>query len=228
MTRKKDGRARAEGGEPRDLCEADRFTYCGLFTDHAGDPHSAFTTGARVRRRPRGKAPIPKEGADMGTARLLLLAAWAFAAVARAEEPPVTISVPRLSMEVGLKLARAAIEACRKENVNVAVTVVDRGGHPQVVLRDTLAMDLTLVVSRQKAYTAMSFNAPTSELESRFKGAYSVPKLETLVISAGGLPITGGGRILGGVGVSGSPSGETDEKCAQAGIDAVRFDLEGA
>ena len=33
-------------------------------------------------------------------------------------------------------------------------------------------------------------------------------------------------RILGGIGVSGAPSGEVDEKCATAGLDAVREDLE--
>lgn len=143
------------------------------------------------------------------------------------KDAPATVPIPRLSMDMAMKLAKATIDACRKQNVNVAVTVVDRGGHPQVVLRDTLAMDLTLPVSRQKAYTAMSFNSPTSQLEGRFPGAYSVPKLEGLIISAGGLPITGGGSIIGGVGVSGAPSGVTDERCAQAGIDAIKFELEG-
>jgi len=95
-----------------------------------------------------------------------------------------------------------------------------------VVLRDTLAMDLTLPISKQKAYTAMSFNSATSQLEGRFPGAYSVPKIDSLIIAAGGLPITGGGSIIGGIGVSGAPSGEQDEKCAQAGIDAVKFELE--
>ncbi len=32
--------------------------------------------------------------------------------------------------------------------------------------------------------------------------------------------------MLGGVGVSGAPAGETDEECAQAGVDAVIDDLE--
>lgn len=141
-------------------------------------------------------------------------------------EPPVVVMMPRLSVDVATKIATAAIEACRKASVNVAVTVVDRGGHPQVVLRDTLAMDLTLPISRQKAYTAMSFNLPTSQLEGRFPGTYSVPKIDSLLIQPGGLPITGGGSILGGVGVSGSPSSVQDEKCAKAGLDAVRFELE--
>lgn len=139
---------------------------------------------------------------------------------------PAIVSISRLSMDTAMKLAKATIDACRKENVNVAVTVIDRGGHAQVVLRDTLTMDLALPISKQKAYTAMSFNAPTSQLEGRFPGNYSVPKLDTVIVAAGGLPITAGGAIVGGVGVSGAPSGTTDEKCAQAGIDAVKFDLE--
>ena len=41
----------------------------------------------------------------------------------------------------------------------------------------------------------------------------------------GGLPIEAGGQFYGGVGVSGA-SGEMDEACAQAGLDAVLDDLE--
>jgi len=104
--------------------------------------------------------------------------------------------------------------------------VIDRGGHEQVVLRDVLAMDITIPISKQKAHTAMVFNSPTSQLEGRFKGSYAVPKLDTLVISAGGVPINVGGNIMGGIGVSGAPSGETDEKCAAAGLKAVQADLE--
>jgi len=156
-------------------------------------------------------------------------AAIVFTGVAAAadKDAPATVPIPRLSMDLGVKLAKATIDACRKQNVNVAVTIVDRGGHPQIVLRDTLAMDLTLPISRQKAYTAMSFNSPTSQLQGRFPGSYSVPKVDGVIIAAGGLPITGGGSIIGGVGVSGAPSGETDESCAKAGLDAIKFELEG-
>jgi uncharacterized protein GlcG (DUF336 family) len=147
-------------------------------------------------------------------------------AMAAEPEPPVTVPIPRLTMDMALKMAKTSIDACRKQGLNVAVTVIDRGGHPQVVLRDTLSMDLTLTISRQKAYTAMSFNSPTSQLEGRFPGNYSVPKVDGLLVAAGGLPITGGGSILGGIGVSGAPTGEQDEKCAQAGIDVIKFELE--
>ena len=47
-----------------------------------------------------------------------------------------------------------------------------------------------------------------------------------VVMSAGGVPIEVGGSLLGGVGVSGAPTGETDQECAQAGVEAVQTDLE--
>lgn len=138
------------------------------------------------------------------------------------------INTSRITLQTALTIAQAAVDECRKQGVQIGVTVVDRAGHPQVVLRDVLAMDLTLEISRQKAYTALSFNTPTSQLGDRFSGAYGVMKLDGLVASAGGLPITAAGALLGGVGVSGAPSGVVDEQCAQAGIDAVSADLEMA
>ena len=146
--------------------------------------------------------------------------------LAFASDQPMTVNIKRLSMETALRIAQAAMAQCRKEGVQIAVTVVDRGGHEQVVLRDVLAMDITLPISKQKAHTAMAFNTPLSQLESRFTKPFMVAKLDGLIVSAGGLPINIGGNILGGVGVSGAPSGLTDEKCAKAGIDAVAADLE--
>lgn len=161
----------------------------------------------------------------------LATALWltpAAAPLAADGDQPVMVNIKRLSMETALRIAEAAIKQCRAEGVQIAVTVVDRGGHPQVVLRDVLAMDITVPISRMKAHTALAFNSATSSLEGRFTSPHSVAKLDSLVISAGGVPVQAGGQILGGVGVSGAPSGETDEKCAQAGVDAVSADLEMA
>jgi uncharacterized protein GlcG (DUF336 family) len=141
-------------------------------------------------------------------------------------EQPMTVSIKRLSMETALRIAQGAIAACREEGVQIAVTVIDRGGREQVVLRDVLAMDITLPISKKKAHTAMAFNTALSDMEGRFSGSYSVPKIDELLVSAGGIPINIGGNLMGGIGVSGAPSGETDEKCARAGLEAVRADLE--
>lgn len=139
---------------------------------------------------------------------------------------PLTVNIKRLSLDTAMRIGKAAIDKCRKEGVGITVTVIDRGGHPQVVLRDTLAMDVSIPISMKKAYTAMEFNSPTSEMDDRFKGAYNVPKVDELLISAGGIPINIAGNIMGGIGVSGAPSGLTDEACAKAGLAAVKDDLE--
>ena len=141
-------------------------------------------------------------------------------------EHPLTVNIKRMSLDTALRIGQAAIEKCRKDGVQITVTVVDRGGHAQVVLRDTLSMDVSIAISKKKAYTAMEFNTPTSELVNRFPGAYSVPKIDELLISAGGIPVNVGGNIIGGIGVSGAPSGVTDEACARAGLEAVLDDLE--
>ncbi len=154
-----------------------------------------------------------------------LLCGTGSVALAADANPPL-ITIKRMSLEMALKLAQAAIAQCRKDGLQVAVTVIDRGGHPQVVLRDVLAPDLTLTISREKAYTAMSFNSPTSAMGKRFTEPFSVGKVKGLVFSAGGLPITAAGSIVGGVGVSGAPSGKQDERCARAGLDAVETDLQ--
>lgn len=143
-----------------------------------------------------------------------------------AEEPPVTLPIQRLSLDMAVKAATAAIEACRQKGMNITVAIVDRGGRQQVVMRDTLAMPLTIDVAQQKGYAAMNFNAPTSQLENRFTSPFSPGKVEGIILSAGGLPIAAGGTIIGGIGVSGAPSGKTDEECAAAGLEAITAELE--
>lgn len=140
-----------------------------------------------------------------------------------AEDQPLLIPVKRLSLETALRIARATLEACREKGFQIGVTVVDRGGHPQVVLRDVLAPDLTLIISRQKAYTALSFNTPTSSLGNRANSPLSY--VDGLAMFAGGIPVQAAGELVGAVGVSGAPAGEMDEECAKAGVDAVADDL---
>lgn len=156
--------------------------------------------------------------------KLIAALALTFAISPAMAEEEMVVNIKRLSMETTQKIAMAAVEACRKQGINVGVTVVDRNGIPQVMLRDTLAAHLTIEISKRKAYTAANFNAATSTLEDRADTA--VGRFDDLIMSAGGLPINVGGFIYGGIGVSGAPSGETDEMCAQAGLDAVAEDLE--
>jgi len=142
------------------------------------------------------------------------------------EDEPGTVKVQRLTMNTALTIARAAIDACTAKGIQIGVSVVDRNGIVQVALRDTIAAPITIPISKGKAHTAANFNAATSSLQDRANSA--VGRFPGLVMSAGGLPIQVSGALVGAVGVSGAPSGITDEECAQAGIDAVIDDLEMA
>lgn len=145
-----------------------------------------------------------------------------------AAEVPVIVKIPRLTVEASGKIAHAAMDACRKQGIQIGVTVVDRSGDAMVMMRDTLAPRVTLEISRQKAYTAVNFNAATSSMENRFSQPFAVGKVDGLVFSAGGVPIEAAGNIVGAVGISGAATGEQDEACARAGIEAIQFELETA
>ena len=143
---------------------------------------------------------------------------------AAAEDENMMIQVQRLSLDTAEVIAKETIAACREKGIQVGVTVVDRNGIPQVAMRDTIAPPITLPISKGKAYAAVMFNVPTAELSER--ADTPIGRVPGVVMSTGGLPIQVGGSLLGGVGVSGAPSGVTDEECAKAGIEAVQTDLE--
>ena len=136
----------------------------------------------------------------------------------------VAVDIKRLSMDTALSIASAAISECRKQGIQIGVVIMDRGGRTQVALRDTVAADITLRIAEEKAYAALSFNVPTSDLGARADSPLG--RLDGMVMLPGGLPVHAGGEIYGAVGVSGAPSGKVDEDCAKAGIKAVIDDLE--
>lgn len=153
-----------------------------------------------------------------------LLAVGATALPAQAEEDDLTVSVQRLSMESATRVAQATIEECRNQGYQVSVTVVDRNGIPQVMMRDTLAPPVSVGISKDKAYTSANFTAPSGGLE-RMKGSPLYHR-DGLAMTAGAVLIEGAGKVFGAVGVSGAPGGDIDESCAQAGADAIAEDLE--
>jgi uncharacterized protein GlcG (DUF336 family) len=145
---------------------------------------------------------------------------------ASAADDPMMVSVKRMSLETAQRIAQATVDACREKGIQIGVTVVDRDGVVQAQLRDTIAPPITIPISYKKAYTAANFNSATSALEPRADTA--VGRQDFLVMSAGGVTVEVGGALIGGVGVSGAPAGETDEECAKAGVEAVQLDLDMA
>ncbi|MFN5157207.1 MAG: GlcG/HbpS family heme-binding protein [Betaproteobacteria bacterium] len=160
---------------------------------------------------------------------LVTVAALLAAATALAQGGSATHAVRLLTPEAAPTAVTAALAECRRQGFQVAVAVVDRAGVTQSLLRDRFAGAHTPEVAADKAWTAVSFRTPTTELARATQpgqpssGLRSVPRFTAV---GGGLTIEAAGSIVGGIGVSGAPSGDADDGCARAGIAALRDDLE--
>jgi len=159
-----------------------------------------------------------------------LALSFAFTSVAAAQDddsPYVTFQV--LKPELALRMAETAMTTCRDAGYQVGVTVVDRFGIPQVFLRDRFAGVHVYETSRRKAWTAVSFRGPTSELDIATRpGGVSagIRQLSEALPLGGGLIVeTGEGSLIAGIGVSGAPSPGFDDDCAQAGIESIEEEI---
>jgi uncharacterized protein GlcG (DUF336 family) len=129
-----------------------------------------------------------------------------------------------LTLETALEVAQAAMKKCRDDGFQVAISVVDRGGIPQVTLRDRFAGPHTPDTATRKAWTAVSFRTDTGELAklSESGEAWAIRNVTNALPLGGGVQIRAGdGDMVGAVGVSGAPGGPADEACAKAGIAAI-------
>ncbi|MFD7864494.1 heme-binding protein [Streptomyces sp. NPDC059783] len=126
-----------------------------------------------------------------------------------------------LTLDAATKAAQASLDAAKKENQRVAVSVVDRNGNTILTLRGDGAGPQAYESAVKKAYTAVSWNAPTSELTKRLAQAPTLKDIPGTLFLAGGAPVQVKGAPVAGIGVAGAPSGDLDEKFAQAGVAAL-------
>lgn len=157
-----------------------------------------------------------------------LAAFAALTAPAYAAEQPALVEFKILSPSAALKAAQAALENCRDSGYQVAVSVVDRFGTPQVLLRDRFAGPHTPETARRKAWTAVSFRSDTLALASLSQAGQpqsGVRFVTDALMIGGGVMIEAAGSIVAGIGVSGAPGGKADDICARAGIEAIEDDI---
>lgn len=169
-----------------------------------------------------GNSP-PSGNRILAKIRLLSITALFFFGSSQATE-----ELPRqayLPLDVALAAASEALKKCSADGHRVSVAVVNRSGVLLVVLRDPNAGPHTLDSSSRKAFTAASLGRSTRELANFIKDKPELHGLrdmhERILILAGGLPISVGGELVGGIGVGGAPGGELDETCAQSGINSL-------
>ena len=134
------------------------------------------------------------------------------------------ITEKALSLDMAHAIAQGAVEKCRTDGYHVSVTVLDRDGLVKAAFRDDGSGPHTIVTSRRKAFTSVTFRQPSADWAKRVLTDPAVAGLkdtEGTIALGGGVPIKAGNEVIGAIGVSGAPGGEKDEACANAGIQKV-------
>jgi uncharacterized protein GlcG (DUF336 family) len=128
---------------------------------------------------------------------------------------------PELTLEDCLKISAAAETEARKNNWNVAIAILDDGGHLLHFARMDGATPANATIALEKGRTAAISRRSSGKWEEIVKGGRtSMIKMPGILPVQGGMPIMAEGSCIGGVGVSGVQSHQ-DEQIAQAGIDAL-------
>ncbi|WP_460113774.1 GlcG/HbpS family heme-binding protein [Streptomyces platensis] len=133
----------------------------------------------------------------------------------------LTRTTTHLTLDAATKAAQAALKAAEKAGQRVSVAVVDRNGSTLVALRGDGAGPQAYESAERKAFTAVSWNAPTSELVKRLDQAPTLKDIPGTLFLAGGAPVRDEDAPIAGIGVAGAPSGTLDEQFAQAGVNAL-------
>lgn len=133
-----------------------------------------------------------------------------------------------VSLQLARTLADAAIAACKKDGFEVTVAVVDRAGDLKLLLRADTSNPHNADLARRKAYTSRTYGFSSMEFRNRTAGGSELAgqrQLAEVIALGGGVPILIGNERIGGLGLSGSPTQEADEKCAQAALAAAASSL---
>ncbi len=119
------------------------------------------------------------------------------------------------------RMMAAALAEARRNRWNVAIAIVDDGGHLLHLSRMDGATPANAAISVEKSRTAAMSRLNSGVWQERIKTRPEMLKMPGILPVQGGVPILVDGACVGGVGVSGVQSHE-DEQIANAGIAALK------
>jgi len=136
-----------------------------------------------------------------------------------------TYSTASITRDTALALLVAARKAAKDIGIEVAVAVTDAGGHLAAFERADAAPFLTVGVAIDKAWTAASFGLDTQTWNHVVAQPATAPLAHYPRVMAvgGGVPIVAGGRVVGGIGISGG-NAQQDHDAAIVALAALGFD----
>ncbi|MDB9761183.1 heme-binding protein [Alphaproteobacteria bacterium] len=138
---------------------------------------------------------------------------------------------------IDLDLAKKMADACEAKKATtdwrpLNIAIVDSGADLILFRRQDGAFLGSIDIAMNKAKSAIMIPYPTRAIgelaygkDGKPAGLPGIATVDFLVPFPGGLPIrTQNGDLLGAIGVSGA-TGDQDEECAQAALDAIKDDL---
>src|SRR6266850_215414 len=156
----------------------------------------------------------------MSVSRFILgLGFMLFAAGAVAQDrPPYGQDV---NLELAKKIAAGAAAESKKNGWRMAIAIVDNHGFLVYYERMDDTQTASVQIALDKAKAAATFRRPTKAFEDGIaKGRVALLGLNGATPIEGGLPIMSGGRVIGGIGVSGAAA-DQDAQAAMAGLKAL-------
>jgi uncharacterized protein GlcG (DUF336 family) len=169
-------------------------------------------------RRPSAGTHHKEE--KMSLSRFVLGLVFAlFAAGAMAQDrPPYGQDV---NLDLAKKIAAGAAAESKKNGWRMAIAVVDNHGFLVYYERMDDTQTASVQIALDKAKTAATFRRPSKAFEDGIaKGRVALLGLSGATPIEGGVPIMAGGKVIGGVGVSGANS-DQDAQAAMAGLKAA-------
>jgi len=147
----------------------------------------------------------------------IAFALFALGTVAQ-ERPPYGTDV---GLDLAKKIAAGANAESKKNGWRMAIAVVDNHGFLVYYERMDDTQTASVDVALDKAKAAAMFRRPTKAFEDGIaKGRNALLGLRGATPIEGGLPIMSGGKVIGGIGVSGAAA-DQDSAAAAAGLKAA-------
>jgi len=121
-----------------------------------------------------------------------------------------------LTLEDAQRISLAARNAAAANNWNVAIAVVDDGGHLISLERMDDTQKGSVRIAEQKARTAIMFKRPSKAFEDMvLQGRPVMMTMPDVICLEGGVPLIRDGVYVGAIGVSGVKSSEDGIVAAQ-------------
>src|ERR1700722_1112885 len=138
-----------------------------------------------------------------------------------------------LPLALAMKAATKAIATCAGNGYPVSAVVVDTSGIRKLEAKGDHSTIGTTTSAFRKAYTVVTFgpifrfeaSSAFAALAAKNPSGAALATLPDIALLPGAVAIKAGDEIVAALGVGGSPGGDKDEACAQAGVTSIKDDL---